>query len=75
MLCNAIGNQPPAGMLQYPQKTTRIVEHTVAAVANNKTKANRDNQLAVVMALTMAVVETDSTKAVVAVADTIRAAA
>ncbi len=44
-------------------------------MANNKTKANRDNQVAAVVAPTTAVVKTDSTEATVVVADTIKAAA
>jgi hypothetical protein len=75
MLCNAIGNHSPAGMLQYPQQKNRIVKCAAAGVANNKTMANRDNQVAVVLAQTTVVVEMDSTEATVVVADTIRAAA
>jgi hypothetical protein len=56
-------------------KTTQIAKHMAAVMANNKTKANRDNQAAAVMASTTVAVETDSTEAVVVVADTIRAAA
>ncbi len=74
MLCNAINNQPPAGILQYPQQNNQIVEHGAAGVTNNKTMANRDNQVAVVVAQTAVVVETDSAEATVVVVDTIRAA-
>jgi hypothetical protein len=75
MLCNAIGNQPPASMLHYPQQNNRDHQANGGVMVNNKTKANRDNQAAVVMAPTTAAVETDSTGAMMAVADTIRAAA
>jgi hypothetical protein len=47
----------------------------VAITANNKTKANKDNQLVAVVASPMAAVGADSAKATMAVADTIRAAA
>ncbi len=43
MLCNTLGKQPPAGMLQYSQQPTRDVKHKVANVANNTTKANKYN--------------------------------
>jgi hypothetical protein len=56
-------------------KTTRIVEHKEAGVANNKTKANRDNPAAVMVAPTMAAVETDPTEATIMVADTTKAMA
>jgi hypothetical protein len=56
-------------------KTTQIIERVAAIVANNKTKANRDNQLAAVVALPTTVVEMASAEATLAVADTIRVAA
>jgi hypothetical protein len=43
-------------------------------VANNKTKANRDNPMAAVVAPIMVAVETDSTEVMVAVPGTIKAA-
>jgi hypothetical protein len=75
MLCNALGNQPPAGMLQYPQQTTRVVKHEAANVANNKTKAIKDNPVAVVMAPSTAVGKTDSTEATATVAGIIKTVA
>jgi hypothetical protein len=44
-------------------KPTRDVDHKVVNVANNKTRVNRDNPAAVVVAPTIAVGKTDSTEA------------
>jgi hypothetical protein len=42
-------------------KATQIVKHVVVVVANNKTKGNRDNQLAEVVLPIAEAVEMDST--------------
>ncbi len=56
----------------HKNSTARIVKCAAAIVANNKANANKDNQLAVVVAPTMAEVVMNSTKAMVGVGDTIR---
>jgi hypothetical protein len=52
----------------------RDIEHEVANVANKKTKANKDNPVAVVVAPTMVAGKTDSTEAMAMVAEAIPAA-
>jgi hypothetical protein len=49
-------------------KPTRGVEHKAANVANNKTKANKDNPAAAVVVPTTAAGKTDSTEATATVA-------
>jgi hypothetical protein len=75
--CSAmpLATSPLLACFNTHNKTAWIVEPTAAIMANNKNKANRDKQLAAVVALPMAVVETASTQATVVVADTIKAAA
>ncbi len=74
--CSAtpLATSPLPGCFNTHSKTTKIIKNKAAGVANRKTKANRDNPGVVAVALTMAAMETDSTEATVAVADTIKAA-
>ena len=74
MLCNALGNQPLQACLNTHSKPTREVNHEAANVANNKTKANRDNPAAVVVALTKAVGKMNSTEATATVVGITKAA-
>jgi hypothetical protein len=69
MLCNALGNQPPAGSHNIHNKLTRDVEHKTANMANNTTKANKDNPVAAVVAPTMVAGKIDSTEATATVAE------
>jgi hypothetical protein len=55
-------------------KPNRDVEHEAANVANNKTKANKDNPAAAVVAPTMVAGNTDSTEATAMVAEVTKAA-
>jgi hypothetical protein len=68
MLCNALGNQPPAGMLQYPQQTNQGCSAQAANLAN------KDNPAAGVVAPTTAAGKTDSTEATAIVAGITKAA-
>ncbi len=76
MLCNALGTPSPLqACFNTHSKPTRVVEHEAANVANNKTKSNKANPAAAVMAPTTAAGKTDSTEAMATVAGITKAAA
>jgi hypothetical protein len=70
-----LATSPLQACFNAHSKTTRVVEHEAASMANNKTKANRDNPAAAVVAPTMAVVKTDSAEATAMEAGITKAAA
>jgi hypothetical protein len=54
MLCNALGTQPPAGMLQYPQQTNQGCQAQGGQCGQQQTKSNKDNPAVAVVAPTTA---------------------
>jgi hypothetical protein len=70
-----LATSPLQACFNTHSKPTRVVEHKAANVANNTTKANKDNQATAVTTPTMAVGKTDSTEATAMVAGITKAAA
>ncbi len=69
-----LATSPLQACFNTHSKPTRDVEHEAANVANNKTKANKDNPAAAVVASTTAASKTDSTEATAMVAGITKAA-